>query len=221
MYADLEKDIQAFISSCLDFCHSICCCLIQNSLWWIRLVQNVAARIFTSSRMSDHIATITYHSVSEMISKYYWSCSRLNQAWPQTTSCELLTSYEPNHSMAVPRSRLVTTDDSLRCQGSPALECRAGLTLVCYFSVNFQVPLKTYSIESISYSTFSVLVSSGFDIYYILSFVCIEVFLSRLIRYCLLNVHILIFICSVKHFVTDEDYYICICIWIFFLLCSL
>ncbi len=169
MYADLEKDIQAFISSCLDFCHSTCCCLIQNSLWWIRLVQNVAARIFTSSRMSDHIATITYHSVSEMISKYYWSCSRLNQAWPQTTSCELLTSYEPNHSMAVPRSRLVTTDDSLRCQGSPALECRAGLTLVCYFSVNFQVPLKTYSIESIF--LFNLQCASIFRFWYLLYFI--------------------------------------------------
>lgn len=119
----------------------IYCCLIQNSLCWLQPVQNVAARIFTNSRRSDRITTVTYHSVSGLISKCYWSCSRLNQVGPQMTSCELVTSYEPNHSVALPRPRVVTTNDrAFVVKALPHWNAFAGLSLVCYFGVHFKVP---------------------------------------------------------------------------------
>lgn len=58
--SDLEKTIQAFISSRLDYCNALYIGLNQASLHRLQLVQNAAARLLTNTRKHDHITPVLY-----------------------------------------------------------------------------------------------------------------------------------------------------------------
>lgn len=49
---DLERAKHAFITSCLDYCMSLCVGLDQSSVQHLQLVQNAAARLFCRERGS-------------------------------------------------------------------------------------------------------------------------------------------------------------------------
>lgn len=56
---DLERVMDAFITSQLDCCNSSCVVLNQSSIQRLQLVQNVAACFLTGTRRKDHITSVT------------------------------------------------------------------------------------------------------------------------------------------------------------------
>lgn len=57
---DLESSIHAFITSCLDYCMSLCVGLDQSSVQHLQLVQNAAARLLTGKRKRVHITPLLW-----------------------------------------------------------------------------------------------------------------------------------------------------------------
>ncbi len=56
--ADFEKDINAFISSRLDYCNVLYSGIIKRNLQRLQLIQNAAARLLTRTKKRDHITPI-------------------------------------------------------------------------------------------------------------------------------------------------------------------
>ena len=50
--------VQAFISSCLDYCNSLLYGLPQKLIGKVQSVQNAAARLLTGTKRRDHISTV-------------------------------------------------------------------------------------------------------------------------------------------------------------------
>lgn len=78
----LETLIQAFISSCLDYCNGLYFGLSQSLLSRLQLVQNAAARLLTGTRKRDYITHAlaslhwlsVFHRVHFKILLYVFKC---------------------------------------------------------------------------------------------------------------------------------------------------
>ncbi|KAL0964863.1 hypothetical protein UPYG_G00330070, partial [Umbra pygmaea] len=57
-YNDLEKVIHAFITSCLDYCNSLCFVLPLTLVARLQMVQNAAARLLTNTKKHEHITPV-------------------------------------------------------------------------------------------------------------------------------------------------------------------
>lgn len=57
---DLQRTIHAFITSCLDYCMSLCVGLDQSSVQHLQLVHNAAARLLTGKRKRVHITPLLW-----------------------------------------------------------------------------------------------------------------------------------------------------------------
>lgn len=56
--SDLERVINAFISSRLDFCNSLYSSITQTTISRLQLIQNTAAQLLTRTKKRDHITPI-------------------------------------------------------------------------------------------------------------------------------------------------------------------
>ena len=55
---DLEKLVHAFIFSRLVYCNGVFTGLSKNSIRWLQLIQNAAARVLTRTKKLDHITPV-------------------------------------------------------------------------------------------------------------------------------------------------------------------
>lgn len=69
---DLERAKHAFITSCLDYCMSLCVGLDQSSVQHLQLVQNAAARLLTCKRKRVHITPLLWFPM--FLFYFFFSC---------------------------------------------------------------------------------------------------------------------------------------------------
>lgn len=155
---DLERVINALITSRLDYCNSLYVGLDKSSIQRLQLVQNAAARVLTGKRKRDHITPVLRHlhwlpvdyRINFKILLLTFKC--LNGLAPEYLK-ELLHVHTPARVLRsanlllldVPRSRLKTKGDRAFSVAAPTLwnklplHIRTCPTLECFKSL-----LKTY-----------------------------------------------------------------------------
>ena len=161
---DLERVINALITSRLDYCNSLYVGLDKSSLQHLQLVQNAAARLLTGKRKWDHITPVLRHlhwlpvhyRIDFKILLLTFKC--LNGLAPLYLT-ELLHAHIPARVLRsanlllldVPRSRLKTRGDRAFSVAAPnlwnnlpvhirtcqTLECFKSLLKTHYFSLAF------------------------------------------------------------------------------------
>lgn len=123
-----------FITSRLDFCHSLTC-LSQKSIKGLRIVQNSAAKLLTGTRRFDHISPVQPHctgspSVLGLILRSYLSLHGLAPDYildlliPDVPKCNLRTL--DRGLLSFPESRLKSRGIQLslptsQCSGMSSL----------------------------------------------------------------------------------------------------
>lgn len=151
--------IHAFVSSRLDYCHSLYLGISQSNINRLQMVQNEAARLFTGPSKFDHISTVLYslpwlqvcYRIEFKISLFVFKvlrgtapeylCDLLNP----NTSVRWLRSSEQRVLM-VPRSKLKLRGDRAFSIAGPKLWNSLPVSLRLVFSESeFKSKLKTFS----------------------------------------------------------------------------
>ena len=66
-FKDLERVINAFVTSRLDYCNALYVGMDQASIKRLQLVQNAAARLLTGHKKRDHITPILASLASSLV----------------------------------------------------------------------------------------------------------------------------------------------------------
>ncbi len=132
--ADLEKDINAFISSRLDYCNVLYSGISKRNLQRLQLIQNAAARLLTRTKKRDHItpiiAALDWLPVSFRIDfNILLLVFKTLKGQAPVYICDLLILHEPDRCLRssgrallmVPKSQLVTKGDRVFAIRAPTL----------------------------------------------------------------------------------------------------
>ena len=76
-FKDLERVINAFVTSRLDYCNALYVGMDQASIKRLQLVQNAAARLLTGHKKRDHITGVKLGF--DMWGGSVWRCERRSE----------------------------------------------------------------------------------------------------------------------------------------------
>ena len=154
--------VHAFISSRLDYANSLLFGLPACQTKKLQMIQNIAARIVSRTKMSDHITPVLYNLhwlpvTSRITFKILLLVFKAMNNLGPTYLKELLVPHEPSRTLLsgtqgflrVPTTRLITCGDRAFCKAGPVLWNALPRKLKEIKLLNtFKQSLKTYLFQS-------------------------------------------------------------------------